>query len=465
MVAIANVLMLGTLYSFLANPVQCFTPSDVQSHFVKIRNTILVLSTKAMWGDENVAPEDCAAKCWSDKRCLSFEITKNKGRCFLSKENAATFREVRRAKGRDYYQRVKPNEKLIIFKKGSIQGFDNLGHYKNVSLKKCKQNCRKHPECNSFEYKEETKLCDLSNVTHLTNEIKSNRWGWDIYIFNPGYRKIDCGTPKDLARALKVYSSTTYESEVTYICPMGEKLTSTCEMNNEWTSVESTCKEPVSCKDIKMCGRDATDGEYWIYPSPLSHKRLKVYCHDMETDKPKEFITLPHENFAFAPALKPSYLCMTRFDEEISKPGKTIFKKVRIYPEEMVLDRFDFTFTELEKGKGKHKRGFGAAEDCLYGKSSYCKSKGEMKVDLTHTGLIIGDSVKWVTYGDDSRISDLTYSENKKVVTATCGGKCGGCKPEGKFTVQLSSDEPSSSGVKTCEFLRQKHCSKSAQAQ
>lgn len=45
-----------------------------------------------------------------------------------------------------------------------------------------------------------------------------------------------------------------------------------------------------------------------------------------------------------------------------------------------------------------------------------------------------------MTYGDDSRISDLIYSENKKVVTATCGGKCGGCKPEGRFTVQLAPD-------------------------
>ncbi len=47
---------------------------------------------------------------------------------------------------------------------------------------------------------------------------------------------------------------------------------------------------------MKQCGDTEADGEYWVYPSNLQGKRMKVHCYEMKTDTPSEYITLPQYN-------------------------------------------------------------------------------------------------------------------------------------------------------------------------
>jgi hypothetical protein len=52
--------------------------------------------------------------------------------------------------------------------------------------------------------------------------------------------------------------------------------------------------DPRSCKGIKELGLDAHDGEYNLYLNlPECNQSARIYCADMNTTNPKEYVTLP----------------------------------------------------------------------------------------------------------------------------------------------------------------------------
>lgn len=56
--------------------------------------------------------------------------------------------------------------------------------------------------------------------------------------------------------------------------------------------------EPVTCLDIKKRFKAKIDGEY---PLLIGGKNMTIYCHEMSTAEPREYLTLPagaSENFA-----------------------------------------------------------------------------------------------------------------------------------------------------------------------
>ena len=48
-----------------------------------------------------------------------------------------------------------------------------------------------------------------------------------------------------------------------------------------------------TCADIKRTGRGKFDGEYLIYPQRSCSSPVKVYCHEMNKQKPRDYLTLP----------------------------------------------------------------------------------------------------------------------------------------------------------------------------
>jgi hypothetical protein len=60
--------------------------------------------------------------------------------------------------------------------------------------------------------------------------------------------------------------------------------------------------DPRTCKDIHG-GYPSTDGEHNLYLKlPECNQPVKIYCADMNTANPKEYVTLPAggtKNFAF----------------------------------------------------------------------------------------------------------------------------------------------------------------------
>ncbi|XP_078611054.1 tryptase-like [Branchiostoma floridae x Branchiostoma japonicum] len=196
--------------------------------------------------------------------------------------------------------------------------------------------------------------------------------------------------------------------------------------------------KPTSCAEAKSLLSNANDGEYTLYPfSTDSDVALRVYCHDMASGEPKEFLTLPSgpdENYAifFGDRLASQSQCTGPLQDPWDKRGTTKFSKLRIQFDtsriEVIGD--DYTFAETT---GPNDVAYGQAGDC-YSAQQGC-AKGTFKVDLTGTGLALAPEVHWVMgphYPASLTINDMFVSEDRKVASARCGGWCGRCWPDGK---------------------------------
>ena len=83
-----------------------------------------------------------------------------------------------------------------------------------------------------------------------------------------------------------------------------------------------------NCKDLKKKGYAKIDGHYFFYPIANCGKALKVYCYDMDTNEPKDFITLPSgpvNNFGYVYAKRMEI--SKKFDDCTGSPGPVFYSK------------------------------------------------------------------------------------------------------------------------------------------
>ncbi|CAH1224628.1 ADAMTS9 [Branchiostoma lanceolatum] len=196
-----------------------------------------------------------------------------------------------------------------------------------------------------------------------------------------------------------------------------------------------------SCSEVKSLHPAGKDGEYTLYPlSTCKDVSIRVYCHNMASEQPEEFLTLPSgpgTNFAniYADRLRDNY--GGRCDGPLQDPysrraGTTKFSKIRIKFEDYKVKvvRDDFTFANTQ---GDNNVSYGEAGDCYSWKQG-C-AKGTFVLDLTGTGLSLAPDVHWIMeerYPEYISINDLFISEDRTVASARCGGWCGHCWPAGK---------------------------------
>ncbi|KAI8487888.1 hypothetical protein Bbelb_343360 [Branchiostoma belcheri] len=68
------------------------------------------------------------------------------------------------------------------------------------------------------------------------------------------------------------------------------------------TTTPDTGPRAAACSEMKSLNPAAGDGEYTLYPFPMDNDvSIRVYCHDMASGSPKEFLSLPagpDENYA-----------------------------------------------------------------------------------------------------------------------------------------------------------------------
>ncbi|XP_053671313.1 A disintegrin and metalloproteinase with thrombospondin motifs 9 [Anopheles nili] len=190
------------------------------------------------------------------------------------------------------------------------------------------------------------------------------------------------------------------------------------------------CKPPAhcyasSCREVLRKHR--TDGEYLLN---VNGTMVKIYCHDMATGSPKEYLTLPSgpsENYAIyinrraAEANKCKSKRADWVDESISY-GATHYRKIRLHLATLQVQTNDYHFTS---GSGK-KQLFGSAGDC-YSNTGRCP-KGEFSINLEGTSFRIRPSTKWDKDGENAVIDHLIKLQYPyKKVRARCGGYCGKC--------------------------------------
>eukprot|EP00058_Branchiostoma_floridae_P015298 XP_002600786.1 hypothetical protein BRAFLDRAFT_95072 [Branchiostoma floridae] len=189
-----------------------------------------------------------------------------------------------------------------------------------------------------------------------------------------------------------------------------------------------------SCSHIKLLNPTAEDGEYTLFPFP-NNVPLRVYCHDMASENPKEFLSLPSgpdENYAIVFPDRLTDASGGQCTGPLQQPytaraGTTKFSKLRIKVENCRVEviRDDYTFAETT---GPNKIDFGHAGDCYSWKQG-C-AKGMFKVDLTGTELALAPDVEWTLeerYPASLTINDMVISDDRKnnpkireVVRATC---------------------------------------------
>ncbi|KAI8500221.1 hypothetical protein Bbelb_217870 [Branchiostoma belcheri] len=234
------------------------------------------------------------------------------------------------------------------------------------------------------------------------------------------------------------------------------KVVNTRRLLNSLAETGLLSADPASCLDVKSSRRSAQDGEYTLYPlSFCGDTPFRVYCHNMSSDNPQEFLTLPagpDNNFAhrYGPRLQWSgaiwYRCTGPLFGYWGEAGYTKFSKVRIAFEEskVRIIQDDHTFATTE---GNNYIPYGTAGDC-YSPTQGC-AKGTFQVDLTGTELVLAPGVQWgmfATWPGELTINDMYISEDRKVASARCGGWCGHCVPQGNLTLS----HPQCRGAASC---------------
>ncbi|XP_019620048.1 PREDICTED: uncharacterized protein LOC109466730 [Branchiostoma belcheri] len=196
-----------------------------------------------------------------------------------------------------------------------------------------------------------------------------------------------------------------------------------------------------SCAEVKSHHLADTDGEYTFYPfSTCTDVSIRVYCHNMASGTPQEFLSLPsgpESNYAMIFADRLTDAFGGECDGPLQNPyssraGTTTFSKVRIKFENSRIKviRDDYTFARTI---GDNNVSYAEAGDCYSWKQG-C-AKGTFQVNLTGTELELAPGVHWVMeerHPDYIAINDMFISEDRKVATARCGGWCGHCWPEDK---------------------------------
>ncbi|XP_067655921.1 A disintegrin and metalloproteinase with thrombospondin motifs 9-like [Haliotis asinina] len=216
-----------------------------------------------------------------------------------------------------------------------------------------------------------------------------------------------------------------------YICHAGflqESSTVTCLANGTWSSVR--CRPPpTSCAEVKHRGISSTDGEFWLDFG--KNQTARIYCYNMQSTNPQEFITLAKPNRGYYPDVQ-NLRCNR--EKPLAKPGcgTRIFTKIRIELQNLTVIVKDTTFA---RGPPELKP-YGGAYDC-YTNNRKCGPKGTFNIDLSGTGFRLNPNQTWKTE-DYYPIARVEWVDSARV-NLFCGGYCGWCLPEGSLKLELNN--------------------------
>ncbi|RXN04231.1 A disintegrin and metallo ase with thrombospondin motifs 9 [Labeo rohita] len=199
-------------------------------------------------------------------------------------------------------------------------------------------------------------------------------------------------------------------SECSVTCGQGyqRRLVSCSEVHAGIDNYEYSLNSSLDCpgtppEDILPCFR---------LPCPAPHTwRVgiwgPIYCSEMNTDSPKEYITLitgEEENFSevfgyrlMDPTQCPSNLsrredCHCRRD--YTAAGLSTFTRVRIDLTKMAITTTDWKFAFIHEG---HRVPFATAGDCY--SAARCP-QGRFRINLSGTGFKVTDSTRWISQGN-----------------------------------------------------------------
>ncbi|XP_041417723.1 A disintegrin and metalloproteinase with thrombospondin motifs 9 isoform X2 [Xenopus laevis] len=192
------------------------------------------------------------------------------------------------------------------------------------------------------------------------------------------------------------------------------------------------CDMPKNCLEIKRRKHVGEDGEHYVM---IQEKIIKIYCAGMQSENPKEYITLlsgEAENFSevYGYRLQNPTECPyngTRREDcqckkDYTAAGFSTFSKVRLDLVTMQIITTDLHFARTQDGRPVP---FATAGDCY--SAAKCP-QGRFSVNLLGTGLSISETAKWMSQGNYA-VTEIKKSPDGTKVTGRCGGYCGKCVP------------------------------------
>ncbi|XP_067685966.1 A disintegrin and metalloproteinase with thrombospondin motifs 9-like [Haliotis asinina] len=195
---------------------------------------------------------------------------------------------------------------------------------------------------------------------------------------------------------------------------------------------------PTSCADVKQCAPTSGDGEYWIYLSKFHMAKARIYCHNMDSTKPSDYLSLPVVNYGNYPNIR-NPVCQGEAEGLVQSCtgtyGEVWFSKVKINTSSLRVTTNEHSFATYTNKKLL----YGVASDC-YSKHSdgvraSCGPRGTFKIDLTGTGMSVTPWTTWIDSGYKYWMNVTRVSEST-IVYLNCGGYPGFCEAEDGLFLQ-----------------------------
>uniref|UniRef100_A0A4W5Q4S7 ADAM metallopeptidase with thrombospondin type 1 motif 20 n=1 Tax=Hucho hucho TaxID=62062 RepID=A0A4W5Q4S7_9TELE len=199
------------------------------------------------------------------------------------------------------------------------------------------------------------------------------------------------------------------------------------------TCRERECQLVTSCREVQMIQGVRMDGEYYL---KVKSRILQIYCAEMQTDFPKEYVTLRSgqtDNYSevYGYRLLNPFECPyndTRRQDcdcrnDYSAAGYTLFHKVRLDVSSLRIMTTDLKFSQTLLGRPVP---FATAGDCY--SAAKCP-QGQFSINLIGTGLKVAEATKWTSQGNYVSVK-VHRSEDGARIYGRCGGFCGKCIPQ-----------------------------------
>ncbi|KAF6202478.1 hypothetical protein GE061_004879 [Apolygus lucorum] len=198
-----------------------------------------------------------------------------------------------------------------------------------------------------------------------------------------------------------------------------------------------------TCRDLYLMRKEENlkDGEYTLYPRGTSKPSAKVYCADMSTGRPREYISVEKENYAmvYDESMRPpsnamcgevAYRHCNHSSSLPHRSGFTRFDKLALNISTLTVISDDWSFAHAVRG---YLIPVGEAGDCY---SRHCP-QGAFRINLRGTNFIVSKNSKWHVKNSKTAIKIERQSDDR-TVDGRCGGCCGLCQPTDGIKLDLA---------------------------
>uniref|UniRef100_A0A3Q2ZW55 ADAM metallopeptidase with thrombospondin type 1 motif 20 n=1 Tax=Kryptolebias marmoratus TaxID=37003 RepID=A0A3Q2ZW55_KRYMA len=266
-----------------------------------------------------------------------------------------------------------------------------------------------------------TQPCLLRECTHTTY-WKVGPWTKCSQTCGAGemYRKVECVTSK---------------GQPSKDCRPAERPESQAACQDRQCQLFTSCREVQVRQGVRM------DGEYYL---KVKSRILQIYCAEMQTDSPKEYVTLRSgqtDNYSevYGQRLLNPFECPYNGSRkqdcdcrnDYPAAGYTLFHKVRLDLNSLRIMITDLQFSQTLLGRPVP---FATAGDCY--SAAKCP-QGQFSINLIGTGLKVAQATKWTPQGNYVSLK-VHRSEDGTRIYGRCGGFCGKCIPQAHHGLLLT---------------------------